>query len=164
MKLNSHIFFEFKNIFDLIEENIAYIESGDLGSGNVVYCSKILQDVFFLEGPDLSELSNYHKARTRYETVPFSGSIRYRTFDGEVGECPVGCIAKISSGNFFSSYEVKNTQEGYKEMSTNLTFLARSNGFRVEVLKSKESYLLRFFGDSQEIVDQFVDCIEMVVN
>ncbi|MBA7670671.1 hypothetical protein ES703_78817 [subsurface metagenome] len=163
MEQHNHIFFEFKSVFDLIEKNIKYIEAGVLTPGDIVYCSKLLKDVVFLEGPSLDELGNYHKDRAIYETVPFPSNIKFKTFNGEIGECPVACIAKISSGSFFSSYEVKSERKGYKTISMNLEFLARANGFRVEVLESEKGYLLKFFGDSQEKVDQFVDCVKMVI-
>ncbi|MFX1489702.1 MAG: hypothetical protein ACFFBI_11175 [Promethearchaeota archaeon] len=56
----------------------------------------------------------------------------------------------------FLGYEVKLKGKKLRERSDFLEYLARYHGFRVEKRKIRKGIILRFFGDSQEQVEDFV--------
>lgn len=141
---------------------IRQMESGEIKPGDVVYCSKALKDVIFLEKPHESDLLEYHKAKLDGEKYPpFSGRIKYRTFSGQICSVPVGCINVIEKGNKFAEYEVKGRGSDSKNRADFLEYYARAIGFRVKRIKVKKGIKLTFFGDNQIDLDLFlVQCCQ----
>jgi len=144
-----------KIIHKKIDEMVWLLENGGIKSGDIVYCTKECSDVIFLEKPDKKFFCFYHERKLKgFDYTPFVGSIRYQTFQGEIKEAPIICIVKISEGNISSSYQIKgknnaNEAEFYEH-------LARGVGFRVKREKIRGGYILKFFGDSKEELDDFV--------
>ena len=146
-----------KAVFDKISSVIEQMESGEIKPGDVVYCSKALKDVIFVEKPPEPLILEYHEAKRNGEKfVPFTGDVKYRTFSGQICSVPVGCISKILKGNKFVEHEVK----GYDSDSINyadlLEYYARGIGYRVERIDTKNGIKLTFFGDNQEELDKFL--------
>ncbi len=145
-----------KKIHDQIDKTVRLLEKGEIMSGDIVYCSKVLEDVIFIEGPNWDALTQYNNDKAKYGNAPFSSKVKYKTFDGVIRTCPIACIVKISKGNFFANLKVKGKADIAKQRAEYLEFLARGLGFRVEKCKTRRGYLLKFFGDSQREIDEFL--------
>ncbi len=115
------------------KEFLAHVKQGD-----ICFCTARVDNVIFIEHP-----SNIH------------GDVKYKTLDGEIREAPNFCFRIISKGNKFAEYETHD-----EEKAENYSRLARSNGFRVDVDKIKDTFFLKIYGDLQEEVDEFVTNIE----
>ncbi len=145
-----------KRIGEIIENNVRLIENNKIKSGDIVYCTSICEDVIFVEGPEDKFFKDYHNLKKYERYPPFPGDIIYRTIDGKVGKCGVAEIVKISSGSCFTEFKVNGKNKKSRQRVEYLEYLARSYGFKVEKNKVKKGYLLKFFGDLQEEVDDFV--------
>ena len=101
--------------------------------GDVCFCTAETENVIFLEHP-----SNIH------------GDLRYNTIDSKIYESSSFCFRIISKGDKCAEYETKDKAklESYER-------LARRNGFRIEIEKIEDVYLLKIYGDRQEDVDNF---------
>lgn len=144
-----------KYIGGKIEEVITQILDRELKHGDIVYCTKELDDVIFLDPPSEDLIQKYLRAKQNGEIdPPFRGDIKYKTFKGEIRSAPVACIVKISSGNSSAEYEFKGIN--CEVNSKNKEVLARQAGFRAERIRLDNSILLRIYGDSQEEVDDFI--------
>jgi len=131
-----------KIINDRKNKIISYFKAGDIKRGDIVYCTKELGDVIFLD--------------LKLSQDGFTGVVEYKTFNEEIKRAPIGSIVKISSGDYFSEYEVKLSGKKLRERSDFLEYLARYQGFRVEKSKIQNGIILKFFGDSQEQVEDFI--------
>ena len=127
---------------------IRQMESGEIKPGDVVYSSKALKDVIFVEKPSKSDLLEYHDAKKNGDKYPpFSGDVKYRTFSGQICSAPVGCMTIISKGNKFVEHKVEGHNSDSKNRADFLEYYARAVGFRVERIKAKNGFILTFFGD-----------------
>lgn len=154
-------YFEFKSVRQKIDENINLIKNNIIKNGDIVYCSKILEDVIFLEGPNIGEIKKYQENLHTAPVFPFL--VKFKTLTGELGNCPIACIAKISLGNYFSEYEINKKRKDAEIILENLVYNSRSNGFRVETIDKKKSYVIKFYGNSQNEVDEFKKCIKLAI-
>lgn len=150
------------SIRDKISTVIRQMESGKIKPGDVVYNSKDLKDVIFVEKPPESLLLEYDEAkRSEGKYPPFSGRVKYRTFSGQICSAPVGCITIISKGNKFVEHEVEGQSSDSKNHADFLEYYARAIGFRVKRIKAKKGIKLTFFGDNQIDLDLFlVQCCQ----
>lgn len=158
MVQNDHFDLRGKWIRERISKVVSQLEKGEISFGDLVYCTNISADVIFLEKPPRKSFLNYYKARKAGEIFPpFSGKVKYKTLSGQVSTSPIACIVKISKGNFFADYEVVEGES--EDRIEYLEHYGRSLGFRVERVSSseKKKIILRFFGDSQSEVDDFVE-------
>jgi hypothetical protein len=147
-----------KYIGNRIEEVITQIIDGDLKKDNIVYCTKKLDYVIFLEPPSESLIKKYLRAKEDGEIdPPFQGDIIYKTSKGEIRSAPAACIVKISNGNYCSEYEFKGKNREVN--SKNKEILARQAGFRTERIRCDNSTLLKIYGDSQVEVDDFISLV-----
>jgi len=112
---------------------LAHVQPGD-----VCFCTAAIENVIFIEYP-----SNVH------------GDVKYQTADGKIFESPSFCFRIISKGNVLAKYETPD-----KEKAESYSRLARRNGFRVEIDKIKDTFLLKIYGDLQEEIDEFVTNLE----
>ena len=145
-----------KRIGELIENNVGLIERNIIKSGDIVYCKLICEDVVFLEGPEDKFFEQYHNLKRHEKYPPFSGDVIYKTFHGIIGKCGIADIIKISSESYFADFKINGKGKKIRQHVEYLEYLARSYGFRVEKYKKRKGFLLKFFGDAQEIVDDFV--------
>jgi hypothetical protein len=144
-----------KLIHKKIDEIVWLLENDGIKSGDIVYCTKECSDVIFLEMPDKKFFSFYHERKLKgIDYVPFAGDVKYQTFQGKIKEAPIMCIIKISEGNISSSYQFKG-KDAIDEAEF-CEYLARGAGFRVERKKIRGGYILKFFGDSKEELDDFI--------
>lgn len=75
--------------------------------------------------------------------------------DGTIIKIPAYSLRKLSKGVFFSEYLLDDTVSEQKVK--NLEYKAKFYGFRVEVEKKENGYLLKIYGDSQQEVDDFIN-------
>ena len=150
-----------KRILERIEQAVKWVENNEIKSGDIVYCTREGKDVIFLEKPPLKAFTRYHKYKKEGEKYPpFSGDVKYKTLNGEMRECAIACIVRISTCDFFSEYEIKGLNEISQNRLNSHENIARAAGFRVEKTETNSSYLLKIFGDSQEKVDDLVMCFQ----
>ncbi len=129
---------------------IRQIESGEIKPGDVVFCQKACENVVVLENPPKSNLLEYHKAKREGEKYPpFTGRIKYRTFNGQICSVPIACITVIEKGNNSVEYEVKGRGSDSRNRADTLEYYARATGFRVKRTKVKKGIKLTFFGNNQ---------------
>ena len=145
-----------KRIGEIIEKNVSLIERNIIKSGDIVYCKLVCEDVVYLEGPEEKFLGQYHNLRRHEKYPPFSGDVICKKVHGKIRKCGIADIVRISSGSYFADFKVNGRGKKVRRRMEYLEYLARSFGFRVEKNKRKEGFLLRFFGDTQKIVDDFV--------
>jgi len=144
-----------KIINELVIKSITLLENDEIKSGDIIYCTKECADVIFLEKPDQRHFLDYHRQRSKgIEKIPFSGYFKYKTLDGQVKEAPISCVVKITKGEFSSVYEIRGKNR--KNRADFCEYTARSIGFRVERKQIFRKYVLKFFGDSQAEVDDFI--------
>lgn len=106
--------------------------------GDIVFCTAEIHNVVLMDFP-----SHEH------------GYCKYKTINGEIKKAPAIYFRLISEGTKFAEYK---TKDEYKADRYDL--IARKNGFRVERKMLNNTHILRIFGDTQEEVDQFVNCLE----
>ena len=111
---------------------------GNVKLGDIVFCTAEIHNVVLVDFP-----SHEH------------GYCKYKTIDGEIKKAPAIYFRLISKGNKFAEYK---TRDEYNAEQYEL--VARKYGFRVERNVLKKIHILRIFGDTQEEVDQFVNCLE----
>ncbi len=75
----------------------------------------------------------------------------------EIIEIPAHLLRKISKGNYNQDHNIYGTDKTNEARILELT--AREAGFRVELEKLKNGIRLKFYGDSQEEVDDFVNLV-----
>ncbi len=144
-----------KHVTSRIEEVIFQILDKKIEYGDIVYCTKELQNVVFLEPPSYEIIQKYLADKKKGELdPPFRGDIKYKTLNGKFRSAPIACIVKISNGDYSAEYEFKGIN--YETVSKNKEILARQAGFRAERIKLDYSVLLRIYGNSQEEVDDFI--------
>ncbi len=146
--MQAHNLFEDSHIHDNILETIRQIQRGEIKVGDVVYDKKLLKDVIVLDLPELKDIS-----KCDYTIFPMITN-KCQTLDGKIEVSSYVHFAKISNGKFFSEYEIN---EKDKEKVYFFEFLARKECFRVEKIKKKDGYILKFFGDSQQRVNDFIE-------
>jgi len=106
--------------------------------GDKVFCTAEIHDVIFLE-----------KNTNAY------GDCKYKTADGEIKTAPNFAFRILSKGNKFAEYRTENK---YKADLYELK--GKKYGFRVDRKDLENSFILKFYGDRQEDVDNFVFCID----
>jgi len=106
--------------------------------GDIVFCTAEIHNVVLLGFP-----SHEH------------GYCKYKTIDGKTKKAPAIYFRIISKGNKFAEYK---TRDEYK--ADRYELIAKKNGFRVEIKMLKKIHILRILGDTQEEVNQFVNCLE----
>ncbi len=149
-------YFEFKTSQERIDENVKLIKEGVIKFGDIVYCSKILEEVTFLEVLPSDSIDYYLRNKDHYTFSPFTGEIKYKTKTGEVQQCPIACISKIQKKNYSHIYKVQKKKKDAKIIVENLEYGGKANGFRVQVLETETHFLLTFFGDSKIKVKAFI--------
>ena len=85
---------------DLIQLEINRVikdfKKGRINVGDVVYCTKALQDVILLETPSNEIIEEYERS----SFFP-SKELNYKLTDGSIGRAPIPCFRRIKKGNFF---------------------------------------------------------------
>lgn len=103
--------------------------------------------VFSIIGP-------FHEVKLIDKPSSASDRVSCRTPNGEIIKVRAGHLFRIAKGDYFGEYLVKGAFSRRKTLR--LEFKAKRNGFRTEIEKRSNGYLLRIFGDSQEQVDDFI--------
>lgn len=149
--------FRAQRIADKIATIIKQMENDEIKPGDVVYNSKDLRDVIFLEKPPESLLLEYHEAKRNGEKYPpFTGQVKYRALSGQICSASVGSITKISKGDKLVEHEISGHNSDSKNYADLLEYYARDLGYRVERIETKNGIKLTFFGDNQEELDTFL--------
>lgn len=159
MMMNSESIDHFTlSLYKQLDKTLKIILDGSIRPGDVVYCTKELNNVIFLKPPSEESIKKYQQNKLNGEKYPpFTGFVKYKTTEGKIRSAPVACIVKISSGNYVNEYEFKG--ENYQIISKNKEILARQAGFRTEVVIFDNSILLKIYGDTQEEVDDFITLV-----
>lgn len=138
------------DIHHRLADAVKDMESGAISPGDTVYCSNGDKDVIFLEYPERHFFDIY------YEDGVFPGDAKYKTFEGEIRTAPVACFVKISKGDYFTDYIVEGKNEDAQKRAEILIGFGKGKGFRTEMMETNKGYKLRYFGDSQQEVDDFI--------
>lgn len=104
--------------------------------GDVVFCIPECNDVILLE-----------------KNVGINEMCRYRNIDGIERIIHPHYLCIISKGRYFASFITRRSDEM-------LEFRARKSGFRVEKEDYKDNVIYKFYGDTQQEVDDFVNNIK----
>ena len=133
-----------------LAEAVKDMENGDIKPGDIVYCSNVGKDVIFFEYPERWLFDKYYKDGV------FPGDAKYKTFEGDIRTAPIACFYKISKGHYFADYIVEGKSENIRERAEILIGFGKGKGFRTEMTETNKGYKLRFFGDSQQELDDFI--------
>jgi len=105
--------------------------------GEIVYCISLFKDVLLIELPnDVLGDCKYRLLKEKENRTYEKGAEHFRT---------------IAKGKIYGNIEISK-----KKLETYYT-LAREWGFRANIKEKEGSYLLEFYGDSQEEVDKFIE-------
>lgn len=132
-------------------KNVKQIEQGEIKVGDVVYDSYLCEDVVVLDLPDPKRISIYN-----YRAFPYIRNY-CKTLDGKIERSGYLYYVKISKGNYYVEYEIEGKGKELQIKVDFFEYLARGEGFRVEKVKIKKGHLLKFFGDSQQQVNEFLE-------
>lgn len=89
--------------------------------------------------------------------------MNYKTKSGDIGSCPIACITRVSDGECFADYKIRKVEnEDIEILIQNLKYGSRANGFRFKMISTRRFYIFRFFGDSQDEVNSFIDAISSI--
>ena len=99
-------------------------------------------------------IAPFHEVKLIDKPSSASDRVRCRTPNGQIIEVRAGHLFRIDKGDYFGEYLVKGAFSRRKTLK--LEFKAKRNGFRTEIEKRSDGYLLKIFGDSQEQVDDFI--------
>lgn len=80
--------------------------------------------------------------------------IKCQRTNGKIVEIPAYLLRKLSKGNYSDEYYIEGTSN--IEKTKELENKAKSYGFRTEIEKKDNGYLLKVYGDSQQDVDDFI--------
>ncbi|MBY8990263.1 MAG: hypothetical protein KGD58_05875 [Candidatus Lokiarchaeota archaeon] len=80
--------------------------------------------------------------------------LKCRKSDGKVIEIPAYNLCKISSGTFYGEYFIEGVRKEKKVQE--LEYKTNLYGFRTEIERREDGYLLKIYGDSQREVDDFI--------
>ena len=147
-----------KRIGERIAQVVKQIKEEEIKPGDRVYCTKELSDVYFLEPPDKEYFLKYYRYKQEgREFPPFTGNVKYKSLHSAINEVSIACIVKITEGKYFAEHLIKEKELNDKRNIDYCEYLARGAGFRVERQETKEGFLLKIYGDSQEKVDNFIE-------
>ncbi|TKJ22121.1 MAG: hypothetical protein CEE43_07850 [Promethearchaeota archaeon Loki_b32] len=120
------------------KETISMLESIEIG--DMLFWITQSKEVRLLEKP--SEFTQ-------------NARINCQRSDGKVVEIPAYSLRKLSKGDFYGEYFLgdADNERRVKELEYKTMFY----GFRVEVEKKDNGYLLKIYGDSQQEVDDFIN-------
>jgi len=102
--------------------------------GDKVFCTAEIHDVIFLE-----------KNTNAY------GDCKYKTANGKIKTSPNFTFRILSKGNKFAEYKTEN-----KFKADLYELKGKKFGFRVDRKELENYFILKFYGDTQENVDDFV--------
>jgi len=153
-----------------LERAVSAFENGEFQIGDRVYCAEVRNDVILLELPSEEVIQYYHEhgvitgddLKFKWITIPdVSCTInnkKYILFE-ETDRAPLPTFYPISKGDFRKKYEIYGKSPDDKDRAYYLEHAARREGFRVKWFERKNSIVLRFYGDSQEQLDEFVQMV-----
>jgi hypothetical protein len=153
-----------------LQRAVSAFENGEFQIGDRVYCADVRDDVILLELPSEEVLRYYHEngviaggdLKFKWITVP---DVRYtlnnKTYSlyEETYHASLATFYPISKGNFRKKYEIYGKSPDNMDRVYYLEHAARREGFRVKWFERKNSVVLRFYGDSQEQLDEFVQMV-----
>lgn len=131
--------FRLKSVRKIVRENgLDVVENANIG--DMLFCL----------------FGRFQGREVRLLEKPSSGSIftRCQAFNGEIFEIQPLLLRRIAKGNYCGEHFVNDTENG--EKARELEFKAKYYGFRTEIERKNEGFLLKIFGDSQEQVNEFI--------
>ena len=81
--------------------------------------------------------------------------IKCQKSDGTIVEIPAYSLRRLSKGDYYGEYFIEGIENEKKAQEINNK--VRYNGFRTEIERKDNGYLLRIYGDSQQEVDDFIN-------
>jgi hypothetical protein len=99
-------------------------------------------------------IAPFHKVKLLEKPLDDSKFISCEAPNGKVIRRQACHLYKISKGNYYGEYFIDDIKNEKKLLK--LEYKTQYYGFRTEVEKKKNGYLLKIFGDSQQEVDDFI--------
>jgi len=113
-----------------------------LNIGDTLFWTTHSEDVRLLEEP--TELSQIARCKCQ-------------RLNGKVIEIPAYLLRKTSRGRYSGEFFIEGT--GNEKKAKVLEYKAKYYGFRVEIKKMNNGYLLILYGDFQQEVDEFINTV-----
>ena len=114
----------------------------DISIGDTLFWTTHSEDVRLFEGP--TEFSQIARCKCQ-------------RLNGKVVEIPAYLLRKTSRGHYSGEFFIEGIENEKKAKI--LEYKARYYGFRAEIKKMNNGYLLRLYGDSQHEVDEFINTV-----
>jgi len=153
-----------------LERAVNAFENGEFQIGDRVYCSEVRDDVILLELPSEEVIQYYHKhgvisggdLKFKWINIPdvsYTYNNKKYFLHEQMDHAPLGTFYPIFKGDFRSKYEIYGKSPDDLDRAYYLEHMARRAGFIVKKFERKNSIVLRFYGDSQEKLDEFVQMV-----
>ena len=127
------------------------LEQGDINTGDKIYCSKILEDIFLMEIPTQEQFKSFRS------TSVFPWDISYETLTGRQGASPIGNLVKIYKKQYFIEKMISRKEENYVTKRDFYYYLAKSEGFTVKERNHDSHLYLIIYGEFQEDLEEFLE-------
>ena len=99
-------------------------------------------------------VGTYHEVKLIKKPSEGSIFVTCETPSGKIIRVQPCDLRRISKGNYFSEYYIEGIRN--EKQAQEIEYKAKYNGFRAEIERKDNGYLLRIYGDSQQEVDDFI--------
>lgn len=99
----------------------------------------------------------YHEVKLLEKPSDGSIFITCQAPNGKIIRVQACDLRKISKGRYFGEFFIEGTENEKK--AKGLEYKAKYYGFRAEIEKKDNGFLLKIYGDSQQEVDEFINVV-----
>jgi len=100
-------------------------------------------------------VGTYHEVKLIEKPLDGSIFVTCETPSGKVIRVQPRDLGRISKGFYFSEYYIEGIRN--KKQAQEIEYKAKYNGFRAEIERKDNGYVLKIYGDSQQEVDDFIN-------
>ena len=99
-------------------------------------------------------IAPFHEVKLIDKPLDDIGYVRCEAPNGKIIKIMASHLFRMAKGDYYGEYLVKGAFSRKKTLK--LEFKAKHHGFRAQIEKKSDGYLLKIFGDSQKQVDDFI--------